>query len=130
MAIPSRLLPLYTFLFYTDFILPCTARDCAGCAGGGRGERGGTGKGAASTRAEGGQCMEDFAVGGVQVGGREHVILGRHPPPSHSTIAGFIPINIPLFGWYLRKIGSIAIVRETTTKENWICKMQEEFKHN
>tara|TARA_A100001015_G_scaffold298781_1_gene381985 strand:- start:2106 stop:2813 length:708 start_codon:yes stop_codon:yes gene_type:complete len=26
--------------------------------------------------------------------------------------------NIPLFGWYLRKIGSIAIVRETTTKEN------------
>ena len=28
-------------------------------------------------------------------------------------------LNIPLFGWYLRKIGSIAIVRETTTKENW-----------
>ena len=27
-------------------------------------------------------------------------------------------LNIPLFGWYLRKIGSIAIVRETTTKEN------------
>ena len=27
-------------------------------------------------------------------------------------------LSIPLFGWYLRKIGSIAIVRETTTKEN------------
>ena len=27
-------------------------------------------------------------------------------------------LNIPLFGWYLRKIGSIAIVRDTTTKEN------------
>ena len=27
-------------------------------------------------------------------------------------------LNIPLFGRYLRKIGSIAIIRETTTKEN------------
>ena len=27
-------------------------------------------------------------------------------------------LNIPIFGWYLRKIGSIAIIRETTTKEN------------
>jgi len=27
-------------------------------------------------------------------------------------------LNIPLFGWYLRKIDSIAIIRETTTKEN------------
>ena len=27
-------------------------------------------------------------------------------------------LSIPLFGWYLKKIGSIAIVRETTTKEN------------
>ena len=27
-------------------------------------------------------------------------------------------LNIPLFGWYLRKIGAISIVRETTTKEN------------
>ena len=27
-------------------------------------------------------------------------------------------LSIPLFGWYLRKIGSIAIVRDTTTKEN------------
>ena len=27
-------------------------------------------------------------------------------------------LNIPLFGWYLRKMGAIAIVRETTTKEN------------
>ena len=27
-------------------------------------------------------------------------------------------LNIPLFGWYLRKIGSVAIMRETTTKEN------------
>ena len=26
--------------------------------------------------------------------------------------------DIPLFGWYLRKIGSIAIVRDTTTREN------------
>ena len=27
-------------------------------------------------------------------------------------------LKIPLFGWYLRKIGSIAITRETTTKDN------------
>ena len=27
-------------------------------------------------------------------------------------------LSIPLFGWYLQKIGSIGIVRETTTKEN------------
>ena len=27
-------------------------------------------------------------------------------------------LNIPLFGWYLRKIGSIAIVRDATTREN------------
>ena len=27
-------------------------------------------------------------------------------------------LKIPLFGWYLRKIGSIEIIRETTTKEN------------
>ena len=27
-------------------------------------------------------------------------------------------LNIPLFGWYLRKIGAIAIIRGTTTKEN------------
>ena len=27
-------------------------------------------------------------------------------------------LSIPLFGWYLKKIGSIEIVRETTTKEN------------
>ena len=27
-------------------------------------------------------------------------------------------LSIPLFGWYLKKIGAIAIVRETTTKEN------------
>ena len=27
-------------------------------------------------------------------------------------------LNIPLFGWYLRKLGSIAIVRDTTTREN------------
>ena len=27
-------------------------------------------------------------------------------------------LSIPLFGWYLKKIGSIAIIRETTTKEN------------
>ncbi len=27
-------------------------------------------------------------------------------------------LKIPLFGWYLRKIGSIDIVRDTTTKEN------------
>ena len=27
-------------------------------------------------------------------------------------------LSIPLFGWYLRKIGSIEIVRDTTTKEN------------
>tara|TARA_X000001036_G_scaffold434265_1_gene473347 strand:- start:931 stop:1638 length:708 start_codon:yes stop_codon:yes gene_type:complete len=27
-------------------------------------------------------------------------------------------LRIPLFGWYLRKIGAIEIIRETTTKEN------------
>ena len=27
-------------------------------------------------------------------------------------------LAIPLFGWYLKKIGSIEIIRETTTKEN------------
>ena len=27
-------------------------------------------------------------------------------------------LRIPLFGWYLRKIGSIEITRDTTTKEN------------
>ena len=27
-------------------------------------------------------------------------------------------LSIPLFGWYLRKIGAIAIIRQTTTKEN------------
>ena len=27
-------------------------------------------------------------------------------------------LKIPLFGWYLRKIGSIDIVRDTTTREN------------
>jgi 1-acyl-sn-glycerol-3-phosphate acyltransferase len=27
-------------------------------------------------------------------------------------------LKIPLFGWYLKKIGSIDIIRETTTKEN------------
>jgi len=27
-------------------------------------------------------------------------------------------LNIPLFGWYLRKIGSIEIIREKTTKKN------------
>ena len=27
-------------------------------------------------------------------------------------------LRIPIFGWYLKKIGSIEIIRETTTKEN------------
>ncbi len=27
-------------------------------------------------------------------------------------------LSIPLFGWYLKKIGSIEIIRETTTKDN------------
>ena len=27
-------------------------------------------------------------------------------------------LKIPLFGWYLKKIGSIDIVRDTTTKDN------------
>ena len=39
-------------------------------------------------------------------------------------------LNIPLFGWYLRKIGAIAIVRETTTKENlnFFDKVKERIK--
>ena len=27
-------------------------------------------------------------------------------------------LRIPLFGWYLKKIGSVEIIRNTTTKEN------------
>ena len=40
--------------------------------------------------------------------------------------------NIPLFGWYLRKIGSVAIVRETTTKENlnFFDKIKERIEKN
>ena len=41
-------------------------------------------------------------------------------------------LNIPLFGWYLRKIAAIAIVRETTTKENlsFFDKVKERIKKN
>ena len=41
-------------------------------------------------------------------------------------------LNIPLFGWYLRKIGSIAIIRETTTKENlnFFDKIKEKLEKN
>ena len=41
-------------------------------------------------------------------------------------------LNIPLFGWYLRKIGSIAIIRETTTKENlnFFDKIKERLEEN
>ena len=41
-------------------------------------------------------------------------------------------LNIPLFGWYLRKIGSIAIIRETTTKENlnFFDKIKERIEKN
>ncbi len=41
-------------------------------------------------------------------------------------------LNIPLFGWYLRKIGSIAIIRETTTKENlnFFDKIKERLEKN
>ena len=41
-------------------------------------------------------------------------------------------MNIPLFGWYLRKIGAIAIIRETTTKENlsFFDKIKEKLKEN
>ncbi len=37
-------------------------------------------------------------------------------------------LKIPLFGWYLKKIGSIDIVRDTTTKEN--LKFFEKIKDN
>jgi len=41
-------------------------------------------------------------------------------------------LNIPLFGWYLRKMGSIAIIRETTTKENlnFFDKVKERIEKN
>ena len=41
-------------------------------------------------------------------------------------------MNIPLFGWYLRKIGAIAIIRETTTKENltFFDKIKEKLEEN
>ena len=37
-------------------------------------------------------------------------------------------MKIPLFGWYLKKIGPIDIVRETTTKENlnFLKKLKED----
>ena len=37
-----------------------------------------------------------------------------------------------MFGWYLRKIGSIAIIRETTTKENlnFFDKIKERLEEN
>ncbi len=41
-------------------------------------------------------------------------------------------LNIPLFGWYLRKIGAISIVRETTTKENlnFFDRVKEKIKNS
>jgi len=41
-------------------------------------------------------------------------------------------LKIPLFGWYLRKIGSIEIIRETTTKENlnFFDKIKETIQKN
>ena len=41
-------------------------------------------------------------------------------------------LKIPLFGWYLRKIGSIEIIRETTTKENlnFFDKIKENVQKN
>ena len=41
-------------------------------------------------------------------------------------------LKIPLFGWYLKKIGSIEIVRDTTTKENlnFFDKINKNIKSN
>jgi 1-acyl-sn-glycerol-3-phosphate acyltransferase len=41
-------------------------------------------------------------------------------------------LKIPLFGWYLRKIGSIEIIRETTTKDNlnFIDKIKKTLQKN
>ena len=41
-------------------------------------------------------------------------------------------LKIPLFGWYLKKIGSIDIVRETITKENldFFDKIKSKIKKN
>ena len=41
-------------------------------------------------------------------------------------------LKIPLFGWYLRKIGSIEIIRETTTKDNlnFFDKIKKTLKKN
>ena len=41
-------------------------------------------------------------------------------------------LNVPLFGWYLRKIGSITIIRDTTTKENlnFFDKVKERLEKN
>ena len=41
-------------------------------------------------------------------------------------------LKIPLFGWYLKKIGSIEIIRETTTKENlnFFDKIKETIQKN
>ena len=38
-------------------------------------------------------------------------------------------LKIPLFGWYLKKIGSIDIVRDTTTKDN-LNFFEKMFSHN
>ena len=60
----------------------------------------------------------------------EHVVVASAHQSMYETFALQIPLDgpsfilkkellsIPLFGWYLRKIGAIAIIRETTTKEN------------
>ena len=60
----------------------------------------------------------------------DHFFVASAHQSMFETFALQIPLNspifilkkellkIPLFGWYLKKIGSIAIVRETTTKEN------------
>tara|TARA_B100001057_G_scaffold464404_2_gene519570 strand:- start:102 stop:809 length:708 start_codon:yes stop_codon:yes gene_type:complete len=60
----------------------------------------------------------------------DHFFVASAHQSMFETFALQIPLNspvfilkkellkIPLFGWYLKKIGSIEIVRETTTKEN------------
>ncbi len=60
----------------------------------------------------------------------DHFFVASAHQSMFETFALQIPLNspifilkkellkIPLFGWYLKKIGSIDIVRETTTKEN------------
>jgi len=97
-----------------------------------------------------GFCLKFFLSTKVLIKGKENIIksekffIASSHQSMFETFALQIPLdgpifilkkellNIPLFGWYLRKIGSIAIIRETTTKENlnFFDKIKERLEEN